>query len=527
MFRPVKHSSSITDRLACSYPAYECSGQRVEGYEYCIRHILEDKSAPYRPCGYVYSGNGRRCVMPTPKADKRETGLCAEHARKAQLARQKSSRRHIPPPSSESLLLSLSHYSKIDYNSAAAVSGGNLRKSVDNSKRFGGQGSGDTGTQLDSGQNSLNGKDGDAQEDGQDFVTRALNPFVDMDASKVNNAASRVLDYASESDSDIEVTMRGETAEDASSDAESVDSQMEDPFKHAGVYTAEEVTLLTRDKLIRLQSLYIEQFRRLQHVLKERRRRYLHALKREKETLSSIHNQRRESVQEQKLYEKLRSLNHYHKRSGVEAVLHKKALERRAHATEGVNIRPAHTTKCIFTEGGVKCGERTLPVAKYCLKHILEDTYQVLFRPCGCQRADFVCREPVPNILERASCVYHTNLPLPPPPLPAANLGLKIDVSGGEEAMETALSGDNDPSQTKRNRSAPSTQDVQTVTSRQAIKDPGENGGAPPVSEKTTGIGAETVQESNRGSSEIDGTNIGETENPNTSSEIDVEASSS
>lgn len=52
-----------------------------------------------------------------------------------------------------------------------------------------------------------------------------------MDASKVNNAASRVLDYASESDSDIEVAVRGETAEDASSDAESVDSQMEDPFK--------------------------------------------------------------------------------------------------------------------------------------------------------------------------------------------------------------------------------------------------------------------------------------------------------
>jgi len=39
-----------------------------------------------------------------------------------------------------------------------------------------------------------------------------------------------------------------------------------------------------------------------------------------------------------------------------------------------------------------------------------------------------VCREPVPNILERASCVYHTNLPLPPPPLPAANLGLKVNI---------------------------------------------------------------------------------------------------
>ena len=93
--------------------------------------------------------------------------------------------------------------------------------------------------------------------------------------------------------------------------------------------------------------------------------------------------------------------------------------------------------------------------------------------------------------------------------------------------METALSGENDPSQTKTKRSTPSTQDVQTVTSRQAVKDPGENGGTPSVSEKTTGIGAETFQESNRESSEMDDTNVGETENLNTSSEIDVEVSSS
>lgn len=381
----------------CSYPAHECSGQRLEGYEYCIRHILEDKTAPYRLCGYVYLGNNRRCIMPTLKGDKRDSGFCAEHARKAQLARQKSSRRHVPPPSAESFLLSLSHYSNIESGT---------------SKRL---------QQVDA--SNQDGKEGDTHEDVQDFVTKSLNPFVDMEALRVNNAASRILDYASESDSDVEPTVRGDTAENVSSDAESVDSQMEDPFKHAGVYTAEEVTLVTRDKLIRLQSLYIEQFRRLQHVLKERRRRYLHALKREKETLSSIHNQSRESLREQRLYEKLRSLNHYHKRSGVEAVLHKKALERRAHATEGVHIRPAPTAKCIFTEGGVKCGERTLPVAKHCLKHILEDSHQVLFRPCGCRRADFVCREPVPNILEGASCVYHTNLPLPLPPPPAANLG--------------------------------------------------------------------------------------------------------
>lgn len=45
--------------------------------------------------------------------------------------------------------------------------------------------------------------------------------------------------------------------------------------RYAEVFTAEEVTKITRDKLIRLQSLYIEQFKWLQHVLRERRRKYL------------------------------------------------------------------------------------------------------------------------------------------------------------------------------------------------------------------------------------------------------------
>jgi len=50
------------------------------------------------------------------------------------------------------------------------------------------------------------------------------------------------------------------------------------------VYTAEEVALIMKDKLIRLQSLYIEQFKRLQHVMKERRRKYLHTVGQEKES---------------------------------------------------------------------------------------------------------------------------------------------------------------------------------------------------------------------------------------------------
>ena len=53
--------------------------------------------------------------------------------------------------------------------------------------------------------------------------------------------------------------------------------------RHAGVYTSEEVALITRDKLIHLQALYIDQFKRLQHLLKEKRRKYLHTVRQERE----------------------------------------------------------------------------------------------------------------------------------------------------------------------------------------------------------------------------------------------------
>jgi hypothetical protein len=48
---------------------------------------------------------------------------------------------------------------------------------VESSKRFMGAGNGNAGSQLDNGQIGLDVKEGDAQEDAQDFVTRALNPF--------------------------------------------------------------------------------------------------------------------------------------------------------------------------------------------------------------------------------------------------------------------------------------------------------------------------------------------------------------
>lgn len=49
-----------------------------------------------------------------------------------------------------------------------------------------------------------------------------------------------------------------------------------------------------------------------------------------KKYIGSIHDQTKETAKEKKLYEKLKALNRYHRRSGAEAILYRKSLERRA-----------------------------------------------------------------------------------------------------------------------------------------------------------------------------------------------------
>ncbi|XP_071580163.1 KAT8 regulatory NSL complex subunit 2 isoform X1 [Temnothorax nylanderi] len=377
---PTPTATTITKRpkqtQSCHYASYECTQSCLEGYLYCAKHILEDSTAPYKPCAFVYNSNGRKCQNPAPKLDRRDVSYCSEHSRRAQIARIKSTSRRSLPETPEMLLLNLSHYVKPTDSSAEDTE----------------------------------------EERGK---VKALDPFTEVDAYRVNASGSDILDYASSSESDVEPTvvtdtLRGVYLDD--SDNESLHSPQEDPLninflRHAGIFTAEEVIYIAREKLIRLQSLYIDQFRRLQYVLKEKRRKYLLALKKEKETLCSIHSQKKETAKEKKLYEKLKALNRYHRRSGVEAILYRKSLERRAQVTEPLQ-KPPNVSKCVFTEGGVKCGERTLPSAKHCRKHILKDQHQVLFKACGAVRADIECHEPVPVIFD-SNCVFHMNLPLP------------------------------------------------------------------------------------------------------------------
>lgn len=192
---------------------------------------------------------------------------------------------------------------------------------------------------------------------------------------------------------------------------------------------------------MRLRSLYIDQLYRLKHVLREKRRNYIHTLRTERETLCSIHDQAKDTISERKLYEKLKALNKYQRRNGVEAIMYKKFLEKRQKVSlmfAAINVmskiscishlqsfsstqsrdgvvqptpKPSFHVRCIFTEGGVKCGDRIIPSSKFCRKHILEDKKQVLFRACSIEKAGVICKEPVPAIFEDTTCTLHIQLP--------------------------------------------------------------------------------------------------------------------
>lgn len=257
-----------------------------------------------------------------------------------------------------------------------------------------------------------------------DVVTPSVDPFTEIVALDVNNRGKNILDFASESSSDEDTpTTLSNTwrcYELDHSDVESVDSTEEDVLKHAGVYTVDEVATITKEKMQRLQTLYIDQFQRLQYVLREKRRQYLIELKKEKETLCSIHDQFKDSPKERKLYNNLKAMNRYHRRNGAEALLLRQYREKRQKQLEPSSLMSApgipvqkNIPKCTFSEGGVKCNEKSIPCCKFCRKHILEDKKQILFKACAIEKSGIVCQEPVVNIFDDSSCVLHTELPHP------------------------------------------------------------------------------------------------------------------
>ncbi|XP_076132114.1 KAT8 regulatory NSL complex subunit 2 isoform X1 [Alosa pseudoharengus] len=345
MVQPVRPIEPQT----CSYSHRPCSQPCLDGLEFCIKHVLEDKSAPYKQCSYVSNKNGKRCPNAAPKPEKKEgVAFCGEHTHRNALALQAHLRKASSGPSPELLLSQLSTYGR------------------SNAEVY-----------------SVECTDEDSWSDEEQ------DPVV------------------------LDQTWRG----DPDSEADSIDSDHDDPLKHAGVYTAEEVALITREKLIRLQSLYIDQFKRLQHLLKEKKRRYLHSRKLEHDTISSslLTGPEGLSLKERENLRKLKALRRYRYRYGVEALLHRQLRERRQAVTDGVS--QAHclrlSQRCISFVEGTRCSNQCLPMTRHCVSHIYQDSSQVLFRMCPGLK-DMPCDRPVHmGQSEEPHCPLHSSLPPP------------------------------------------------------------------------------------------------------------------
>ncbi len=58
--------------LFCMYPHRTCMQNRLDGYDFCLKHILEDKNSVYKQCNYMSGKTGKRCPWAAPKSDKKE-----------------------------------------------------------------------------------------------------------------------------------------------------------------------------------------------------------------------------------------------------------------------------------------------------------------------------------------------------------------------------------------------------------------------------------------------------------------------
>lgn len=325
----------------CCYSQRVCHLEKLKGFDFCHKHILEDKASPFKPCDFVAKSNSRRCPNPAPKLPDRGKSFCIIHTRKAELRRaveERRKRRHHEGDGNESY----------DENKEKR-----RRTSSTNSQKS----------------DKADGHSSDEEVgagSGDDYL-------------KVDSAWHGDID----------------------SDADSVDSEEEDPLKHAGVWTVEEATRICRDKMIKLRSLYIAQFKRLQHVLKERKRKYCQAIQAEEEE---------EAGECQLTPSQLIGRKHRHERPGSEALLHKQAKEKK-HGTS-TRHQNVSTLRCTYSPGGNRCPERVLPLTKHCMKHITHDPNQLLFQKCTfVSSGESPCDRNVAKVFKHTACKLHVELP--------------------------------------------------------------------------------------------------------------------
>ncbi|GIY26004.1 KAT8 regulatory NSL complex subunit 2 [Caerostris darwini] len=344
----------------CKYIHRYCNQTRLDGYDYCIRHILEDKTAPFRQCIYVNHPNKKRCTNAAPKHERRDNALCPFHAKRALMKPKVHSHSHskkkVVVEGPAALLKRLEHYCSDPVH--------------------------DPGYSRDTGPNEKN-----------DIVFAGARP------TTLNEVEATFVDGES-----IEEKTHIESLDDDFCWAEKSDDYLE----HAGVYTDKEVLRLAKEKLIKLHDLYCSEMKIIYRELKEKRREFLAEMSKQSpiNNVPSLLEEEPNQIVEinQKL---LSALTEYHKYDGTAHNLRHKLPAK--HSSE---LKPMKFTMCTYEKNGFRCTEQAIVLTKYCKNHILSDPNQVMFKPCGLGRN---CKMPVIPYEEKVACSQHFHLAISRP----------------------------------------------------------------------------------------------------------------
>ncbi|EDO43636.1 predicted protein, partial [Nematostella vectensis] len=211
----------------CCYSQRVCSLEKLKGFDFCHKHILEDKASPFKPCDFLAKSNGKRCTNPAPKLPDKEKSYCIIHTRKAVLRRAVEKR----------------------------------RKRRQRKQRQEGEG-----------------------DYGEDYNRAPAKRWRHLSSAKsTDEPQSQDDDDDEEEDDDGSLKVDSAWHGDVDSDAESVDSDDGDILRHAGVWTVDEAIRSCCDKMVQLKTLYVGQYTRLIHVLQEKRRKYYQLIQAEED----------------------------------------------------------------------------------------------------------------------------------------------------------------------------------------------------------------------------------------------------
>ncbi|XP_032241197.1 KAT8 regulatory NSL complex subunit 2 [Nematostella vectensis] len=363
--REVGQNETQKSSNLCCYSQRVCSLEKLKGFDFCHKHILEDKASPFKPCDFLAKSNGKRCTNPAPKLPDKEKSYCIIHTRKAVLRRavEKRRKRRQRKQRQEGE----GDYGE-DYNRAPA-------------KRW---------RHLSSAKSTDEPQSQDDDDDEEE----------DDDGATEKNSSDEDVAGGMEGSLKVDSAWHG----DVDSDAESVDSDDGDILRHAGVWTVDEAIRSCCDKMVQLKTLYVGQYTRLIHVLQEKRRKYYQLIQAEEdeETGECL-------LSPTEILGPLRT----RRKHGTEALLHKQAKEKR----QGFSVRHHNPTanQCTHSVVGIRCCEKVLPMTKFCMKHIIHDPQQLLFQGCSFLSGDGEpCSHNVPKIYPHTMCRLHVTLPEQP-----------------------------------------------------------------------------------------------------------------